>query len=879
MLRYRLLLFLVCAMLAPAGVSQATASGHGPHWGYSGAEGPAKWGGLSPEFATCAAGAQQSPIDISKAVEVKLGPIEFDYKAAPLAIINNGHTIQVNCPPGSGVRIAGKVYKLLQFHFHSPSENTSHGKPYAMEAHLVHKNDAGELAVVGVWLKSGQINRLLSTLWANIPGQVNIEQKHPSVSVNPLELLPPDGSYYHFPGSLTTPPCTEGAQWYVMQNPIEVSQPQVDQFVAALGGHNARPTNPLNGRSVVSVAAGPLQFANIFTAQTSHAAPAAGGNTGHGKSEVKHGHAPEHHDAAESEEASPTHSAMRQNNSSMVYWLGAGSLVLVLVSLVLLLAKGGNGLNFLNRMKVGSRLALIVGVLLLLMVIVGVFSIIKMKQVGEELKNIAENDIPLMQSLSEISNQELEMAMLLERGAKHAEADEMSEVGPIMNQIESVGNEVAEQVRKGEKIASECMAMTTEMETRLECEKVLAGLKNIEAEHKQVEENMLQSLTLFGQNQKHEGEQMAKSLEKEIDDVDQALAVLLRDIEQFTDNASKNAEHLEQQTVQVTIVLLLAAMVLGFGMGVVVTRSITMVLRDVKEVADNVTSASLQVSAAAQQISQGATEQAAAAEESSSSVDEMSSMIKQNADNAKETERIASQAASDADEGGRAVRQAVDAMQQIADKISIIEEIARQTNLLALNAAIEAARAGEHGKGFAVVAAEVRKLAERSQTAAAEISVLSGSSVEVSERAGQMLATMVPNIQKTANLIQEISAATIEQSSGTDQINQAMQQLDTVIQQNAGASEEMAATAEELSAQAESLQDNIASLIDTKERGNAAGKRVAVSRAATGKTRVAHIGAAGGPRRGGFKQAQPQIGVKLEMGDDGDDLDKQFKEY
>ncbi|MDH4320782.1 MAG: methyl-accepting chemotaxis protein, partial [Desulfobulbaceae bacterium] len=173
--------------------------------------------------------------------------------------------------------------------------------------------------------------------------------------------------------------------------------------------------------------------------------------------------------------------------------------------------------------------------------------------------------------------------------------------------------------------------------------------------------------------------------------------------------------------------------------------------------------------------------------------------------------------------------------------------------------------------------AEVRKLAERSQTAAAEISVLSGSSVEVSERAGQMLATMVPNIQKTANLIQEISAATIEQSSGTDQINQAMQQLDTVIQQNAGASEEMAATAEELSAQAESLQDNIASLIDTKDHGNSAGKRMAVARAAAGKTRVAHINTASGSRRTAVKQ--PQIGVKLDMGDDGDELDKQFKEY
>lgn len=229
-----------------------------------------------------------------------------------------------------------------------------------------------------------------------------------------------------------------------------------------------------------------------------------------------------------------------------------------------------------------------------------------------------------------------------------------------------------------------------------------------------------------------------------------------------------------------------------------------------EEAADNVASGSQQMSSSSEEMSQGATEQAASAEEASSSMEEMSSNIRQNADNAQQTERIAQKAAEDAKEGGFAVEKTVTAMRDIAEKISIIEEISRQTDLLALNAAIEAARAGEHGKGFAVVASEVRKLAERSQTAAGEISTLSGSSVEVAEKAGKMLSKLVPDIQKTSELVQEINAASNEQNTGADQINRAIQQLDLVIQQNASTAEEMASTAEELAAQAEQLQGSVA---------------------------------------------------------------------
>ena len=234
------------------------------------------------------------------------------------------------------------------------------------------------------------------------------------------------------------------------------------------------------------------------------------------------------------------------------------------------------------------------------------------------------------------------------------------------------------------------------------------------------------------------------------------------------------------------------------------------IVTDVKSAADNVAGGSVELSSSAQSMSEGASQQAAAAEEASSSMEQMSANIRQNADNAQQTEKIAVKSSEDAQEGGAAVAETVQAMKVIAGKISIIEEIARQTNMLALNAAIEAARAGEHGKGFAVVASEVRKLAERSQHAAGEISELSVSSVEVAEKAGTMLSNILPDIRKTADLVQEINASSKEQDTGAQQINKAIQQLDQVIQQNASASEEMAATAEELSSQSAQLQSTIA---------------------------------------------------------------------
>jgi methyl-accepting chemotaxis protein len=330
--------------------------------------------------------------------------------------------------------------------------------------------------------------------------------------------------------------------------------------------------------------------------------------------------------------------------------------------------------------------------------------------------------------------------------------------------------------------------------------------------------------------------------------------------------------------------------VLGISLERMVEK-LRQVVSEALSAADNVSAGSQELSSSSEELSQGATEQASSAEEASSSMEEMASNIKQNADNAAQTEKIARQSAADAQASGEAVGRAVEAMRTIAEKITIVQEIARQTDLLALNAAVEAARAGEHGKGFAVVASEVRKLAERSQTAAAEIATVSSQTVKAAAEAGEMLTRLVPDIQKTAGLVSEISAACREQDIGAEQINQAIQQLDKVTQQNAGASEEMSATSEELAAQAETLQSSIAyfrieenaSAAQRRQAPAAKPARPAAKTAATTAARPAPTGAAKligqvQAAYGNGKAGAAKSGFKLDMASGGPDHhDAQFE--
>lgn len=217
------------------------------HWSYKGENGPGNWGKLAPEFAPCGNGKSQSPIDLVKAIKAKLNKIDLHYSESDINLINNGHTIQENYDEGSYAEIDGEKFQLLQLHFHTPSEHTVNGKHYAMEMHLVHKDDKNNLAVIGVFFKIGKKNTELEKLVSHLPSRKTEKYTSDKIKIDLNKLLPSDKSYYHYYGSLTTPNCAEGVNWKVFVNPIEASKEQINEFHKIMGS-NARPTQPLNKR-------------------------------------------------------------------------------------------------------------------------------------------------------------------------------------------------------------------------------------------------------------------------------------------------------------------------------------------------------------------------------------------------------------------------------------------------------------------------------------------------------------------------------------------------------------------------------------------------------------------------------------------------------
>ncbi|MBS7566788.1 methyl-accepting chemotaxis protein [Mucilaginibacter sp. Bleaf8] len=452
-----------------------------------------------------------------------------------------------------------------------------------------------------------------------------------------------------------------------------------------------------------------------------------------------------------------------------------------------------------NNIKISTKLYMLVGMLILIIGVIGFNAERDLKRVNDSQANTFNNDVLPLRQLKVVSDQ---YAVTIVDGVHKIRAGNLSwQAG--LHGISQARHDIQASWYSYRNTVLSADEKELATQTAPLIEEANASIDHLEDILQRKDSVALEAYA-------------KKELYAKIDPVTQNIS-RLSDLQLKTaENANKTSADIYEHARSQSLYLIIGAIVFGLGFSIIIVRNVENIVKKLKELvayvqtaSDNISAASGEMSASAQQMSEGATEQAASAEQVSSAMEEIAAGIQQNTENARMTERIALEAATHIVDGSKAVNHTVQSMKEIAERITIIGDIARQTNLLALNAAVEAARAGDYGRGFAVVAAEVRKLAERSQTAALEINNLSRSGVAVAEKSGQLLEAIVPEIQKTARLVQEISLSSIEQNSGAAEVNNALQQLNQVIQQNAATSEEMAASSEELASQAEQLRDVI----------------------------------------------------------------------
>lgn len=535
----------------------------------------------------------------------------------------------------------------------------------------------------------------------------------------------------------------------------------------------------------------------------------------------------------EKKSASHDYARDRTTGYSTGTWVLIVAGMLAMIGILIFLIKGA---NVMNNLKLGTKIIGMVLVLLAMMVISNGFGIIKIGNIGDEIKGIAKEDIPLTVMVTEIAANQLEQAIWFERALRYGEVlasqeTAMEGLKQAKKEFEVLTKAIDEKIKKSEEIAEHAAKAANTVESRRKFEEINDRLEVINGHHDDYEQHVYQIFALIGKGELHKAAVLAENVEQEEDEINRELKQVSKDIEKFTQEAAFTAERDEKSALMGMSIISVFAMVLGLVLGIFITRGITRpinrIIEGLSEGSEQVASAAEQVSASSQSLAEGSSEQAAGVEETASSLEEMASMTKQNANHANQADNLMKEANQVVTRANNSMAELIESMAEISKAseetskiIKTIDEIAFQTNLLALNAAVEAARAGEAGAGFAVVADEVRNLAMRAADAAKNTSDLIEGTVKRITTGSELVSTtndafseVADSARKVAELVSEISAASNEQAQGIEQINTAVAEMDKVIQQNSANAEESASASEEMSAQADQMKAFVNELV------------------------------------------------------------------